>query len=74
MGLGFTATDPETLVNENEGEARLTGRTGDTLRGWRSMPQEAPRLPGCAGHIPNSFVGHRDINSAQFFEMGTVPC
>mmetsp|Transcript_98213 Transcript_98213/g.233743 ORF Transcript_98213/g.233743 Transcript_98213/m.233743 type:complete len:232 (-) Transcript_98213:13-708(-) len=37
MGLGFTATDPETLVNESEAE-------------------EAPALPGCAGHIPNSFV------------------
>lgn len=37
MGLGFTATDPETLVNESEAE-------------------EAPPLPGCAGHIPNSFV------------------
>mmetsp|Transcript_47022 Transcript_47022/g.87926 ORF Transcript_47022/g.87926 Transcript_47022/m.87926 type:complete len:229 (+) Transcript_47022:60-746(+) len=37
MGLGFTATDPETLINSEGAEAKP--------------------LPGCAGNIPNTFVG-----------------
>ncbi|CAE7356632.1 Glrx5 [Symbiodinium pilosum] len=37
MGVGFTATDPDTFLNSEEGEA-------------------AAPLPGCAAHIPKTFV------------------